>query len=156
MLSGFDHVAAMVSDTDAWTEFYGDVFGAEVVASPAFMPPGWRLTLLKLSDTSEFNLFEIVDNTEAAKQTPMFARGRLDHFGLRASSMEHFSTIRDRLIARGASDGFVTDFGIGLSVFFVGPEGMEAEVVVPNPDWAGEMNPPGTPSRRFHPEAADA
>jgi catechol 2,3-dioxygenase-like lactoylglutathione lyase family enzyme len=155
MLSGFDHVAVMVADTDAWIEFYGDVFGAEVVASPEFLPPGWRLTLLRLSETSEFNLFQIVDNDEAAKQTPMFGRGRLDHFGLRAASMEHFETVRDRLIARGASDGFVTDFGPVFSLFFVGPDGVEGEVCVPNPDAVpGVTNPPGTPARRFHPETA--
>jgi hypothetical protein len=60
---------------------------------------------------------------EAARQTPMF----------------------------GASDGFVTDFGPLLSLFFVDPDGLEAEVCIPNPDAVpGVFHPPGTPSRRYH------
>lgn len=60
-------------------------------------------------------------------------------------------TIRDRLVARDASDGFVTDFGHVLSVFFRDPDGLEAEVCVANPDaQPGVNNPPGTPSLRYH------
>ena len=82
----------------------------------------------------------------------MFGRGRLDHLGLRAATLDDFATIRERLVARGASDGFVTDFGPGLSLFFVDPDGLEAEVCVANPDAVpGVHHPPGTPSRRFHP-----
>jgi hypothetical protein len=84
----------------------------------------------------------------------MFGRGRLDHLGLRAASMEAFESARDRLLARGATDGFVTDFGALLSLFFRGPDGLEAEVCVPNPDAVpGVFHPPGTPSHRFHPTA---
>jgi hypothetical protein len=54
---------------------------------------------------------------------------------------------------RGATDGFVTDFGPGLSVFFVGPDGLEGEVCVVNPDaQPGVFNPPGTPAARYHRE----
>ena len=81
----------------------------------------------------------------------MFARGRLDHLALQASSIEAFDVIRDRLVERGASDGFVTDFGPVLSLFFRDPDGLEAEVCVPNPDLRpGVHNPPGTPSARHH------
>jgi hypothetical protein len=58
-------------------------------------------------------------------------------------------------MARGATDGFVTDFGPVLSCFFVGPDGLESEVCVENPDWdSTTFNPPGTPARRFHPDPA--
>jgi len=54
-------------------------------------------------------------------------------------------------MARGASDGFVTDFGPLLSVFFRDPDGLEAEVCVVNPDAVpGAFNPPGTPAQRYH------
>jgi catechol-2,3-dioxygenase len=59
----------------------------------------------------------------------MFGRGRLDHFGLNASSREALEEVRQRLIRLGASDGTVTDFGSSLSVFFRDPDGLEAEVV---------------------------
>lgn len=80
----------------------------------------------------------------------MFGRGRLDHFGLRAASFEAFEEIRRRLMAAEASDGFVTDFGPVLSIFFTDPDGLEGEVCVASPDAApGMRNPPGTPSKRF-------
>ena len=48
---------------------------------------------------------------------------------------------------RGATDGFVTNFGPILSLFFRDPDGLEAEVCVANPDAKpGEFNPPGTPA----------
>ena len=97
-------------------------------------------------------MFEIKDNTEAARQTPHVpGRGRLDHFGLQAVSKEAFDEIRQRLIDCGASDGFVTDFGPILSVFFRDPDGLEGEVAVANPQaQEGVHNPPGTPSLRYH------
>jgi hypothetical protein len=36
--------------------------------------------------------------------------------------------VRDRLMARGAADAFVTDVGSILSVFFRDPDGLECEV----------------------------
>jgi catechol 2,3-dioxygenase-like lactoylglutathione lyase family enzyme len=80
----------------------------------------------------------------------MFGRGRLDHLALQAESIEAFETIRDRLIARGAADEFVTDFGPILSVFFRDPDGLECEVCVVNPDaQPGVTHPPGTPAARY-------
>ena len=82
----------------------------------------------------------------------MFGRGRLDHLALEATSIEAFDEIRERLLAREATDGFVTDFGHILSLFFRDPDGLEAEVCVQNPDAVpGVHNPPGTPSSRYHP-----
>ena len=80
----------------------------------------------------------------------MFGRGRIDHLGLQAASLRAFDQIRDRLIARGASDQFVTDFGPVLSVFFRDPDGLEGEVCIQNPDAVpGVHNPPGTPAGRY-------
>ena len=75
---------------------------------------------------------------------------RIDHMALQAGSIEAFDTIRDRLIARGAADEFVTDFGPILSVFFTDPDGLECEVCVVNPvAEPGVLNPPGTPAARY-------
>jgi hypothetical protein len=50
----------------------------------------------------------------------------------------------------GASEGFVTDFGPVLSLFFRDPDGLEGEVCVANPDaMPGVYNPPGTPAPGF-------
>ena len=68
-----------------------------------------------------------------------------------AASIEAFHQIRDRLMARGATDGFVTDFGHILRLFFRDPDGMDGEVCVQNPDAEpGVHNPPGTPAARYH------
>lgn len=152
LLDGINHVAVLTADTDRLLEFYGEVFGA-TTDGEIRGDDGVRLTLVKVGPHSELNVFEIDGNDEASRQVPMFGRGRLDHLGLQAASVEAFDVIRDRLIERGASDGFVTDFGHVLSLFFRDPDGLEAEVCVTNPDARpGVTNPPGTPSRRYHPE----
>jgi hypothetical protein len=108
------------------------------------------LSFINVGPHSELNVFEIDDNDEAARQTPMFGRGRIDHMGLQAASVDAFDTIRQRLIDRGSTDGFVTDFGPVLSLFFVDPDGLEGEVCVTNPDAApGVVNPPGTPAKGY-------
>ncbi len=149
LLDGFNHVAVLTADTDRLIAFYTEMFGAEVDGE--LRPDdGMRLTFLKIGTSAELNVFEIAGNGEAARQTPIFGRGRLDHLALQAASIEAFDEIRDRLMKRGASDGFVTDFGPVLSLFFQDPDGLEAEVCVPNPDARpGVMNPPGTPAARY-------
>jgi catechol 2,3-dioxygenase-like lactoylglutathione lyase family enzyme len=149
LLNGFNHVAVLTNDTERLVEFYRDVFDAEVDGEQAD-GPGVRLTLIRVGEHAELNVFEIDGNSEAARQTPMFGRGRIDHLGLQAASLEAFEKIRERLMARGAADTFVTDFGSILSVFFRDPDGLEGEVCVPNPDAVpGVNNPPGTPAARY-------
>ena len=110
LLDGINHVAVLTADTDRFTAFYGEMFGATIDGEMRERE-GTRLTFVKIGPTSELNVFEITGNDEASRQVPMFGRGRIDHLGLQAASLEAFDTIRDRLIACGATDGFVTDFG---------------------------------------------
>jgi hypothetical protein len=110
------------------------------------------MTVVSVGPTAQLNVFELAGNTEHQRQVPMFGRGRIDHLALQAASIETFDEIRDRLVARAASDGFVTDFGPILSLFFRDPDGLEAEVCVVNPDAEpGVHHPPGTPAPRYHP-----
>ena len=149
LLNGVNHVAILTNDTDALVEFYEEVFDAKVDGT---MHEGDDVTLTTISigESAELNVFQIAGNTEAQRQTPMFGRGRIDHMGLQAADLDSFEEIRRRLIARGAADEFVTDFGPILSLFFTGPDGLEGEVCVPNPDAVpGVMNPPGTPATRY-------
>lgn len=149
LLDGVHHVAVLTQDTERLSRFYAEVFDA-APARTIEQQPGFKLSLLDIGGGRELNVFEIDGNVEAARQTPMFGRGRLDHLGLQAASLDAFEEIRRRLIARGAADEFVTDFGPGFSVFFVDPDGLEGEVVVANPDAEpGVFNPPGTPATRF-------
>jgi catechol 2,3-dioxygenase-like lactoylglutathione lyase family enzyme len=149
LLDGVNHVAILTSDTERFVNFYREVFEAEVDGSQDMGGEG-TLTFVKIGTHAEINLFDVRGNTEAQRQTPMFGRGRIDHLGLQAASLETFEEIRRRLIERGAADEFVTDFGPILSLFFTDPDGLEGEVCVANPDAKpGVMNPPGTPAARY-------
>jgi catechol 2,3-dioxygenase-like lactoylglutathione lyase family enzyme len=152
LLKGLNHVAIITNDTERLHAFYEEVFDATVLRDGADTPDssGVRMSIVNIGPYSELNVFQINGNTEADRQTPMFGRGRIDHLALQAESLDAFETIRDRLIARGAADRFVTDFGPILSVFFRDPDGLECEVCVENPDASpGVFNGPGTPAARY-------
>jgi catechol 2,3-dioxygenase-like lactoylglutathione lyase family enzyme len=149
LLDGFNHVAIITADTQRFVDFYRDVFDAKVIGEQRMGDDG-VLTFVEIGEGREINLFEVKGNTEAQRQTPMFGRGRIDHLGFQAASIDAFDEIRRRLIQRGAADEFVTDFGPVLSVFFRDPDGLEGEVCVANPDAVpGVTNPPGTPAARY-------
>ena len=152
LLKGLNHVAVITNDATRLNDFYRDVFEAEVVRDGA-EPPGSggpRLSIIKIGDWAELNVFQLEGNTEADRQTPMFGRGRLDHLALQAASLEDFEEARRRLMEWGAADDFVTDFGPVLSMFFRDPDGLECEVCVENPDaQPGVFNAPGTRAARY-------
>ena len=149
LLDGVNHVALLTNDTDRLHAFYREIFDA-TVSRDNEVAPGVRLSFIDIGPNTELNVFEVDGNTEAERQKPMFGRGRIDHLGLQAASLNAFIEIRRRLIDVTASDGFVTDFGPVLSIFFRDPDGLEGEVCVANPDaQPGVFNPPGTPSSRF-------
>ena len=152
LLKGLNHVAVLTNDTSRLQEFYTEVFDAEVPYDGSEFPDGSgpRLSVIKIGDWAELNVFQIEGNSEADRQIPMFGRGRLDHLALQAASLPDFETIRERLMARAAADDFVTDFGPMLSMFFRDPDGLECEVCVENPDAVpGKFNPPGTRAARY-------
>jgi catechol 2,3-dioxygenase-like lactoylglutathione lyase family enzyme len=152
LLKGLNHVAIITNDAARLNGFYEEVFDAEVLRDGSELPDGKgpRLSIIKIGDWSELNVFQVEGNTEADRQTPMFGRGRIDHLAVQAASIEAFEAIRDRLMARGAADEFVTDFGSMLSIFFRDPDGLECEVCVENPDAVpGAHNPPGTRATRY-------
>ena len=151
LTDGIDHVATITNDSDRLQEFYVNVFGATIERDGPEFPGGPRMTIINIGPNTELNVFEIDDNTEADRQTPMFGRGRLDHIGLHAASLDAFTEIRERLMAAGASDGTVTEFGRKLSIFFRDPDQMECEVLVANPDADPDDLRFGTRSARFHP-----
>ena len=148
LLDGINHVAVLTNDTDRLHAFYRDVFDATVFHDQT--DGDVRLSFIVVGPKTHLNVFEIKGNTEAERQVPMFGRGRIDHIGLEAASHEAFDTIRDRLIACGATDGFVTDFGAAISVFFRDPDGLEGEVLLHNPAaTTADMKPPGTPAAGY-------
>ncbi len=136
-LNGVNHIAVLTADMDRFIRFYQEAFDAKVLSdNPRHMGrEGERMVVMSIGGPSDFNIFQVPGNTQASVQTPMFGRGRLDHFGLNASSREAFEEVRQRLMRLGASDGTITDFGRQLSVFFRDPDGLEAELDFGH--WAG-------------------
>ncbi len=149
LTDGLNHVAVLTGDMDRFIDFYESMFGAHV-ALDRVERDGFRFCVLNIGPVAELNVFEIDGNEESTRQVPMFGRGRIDHLALRAPDLDAFDEIRNRLRDAGASDGFVSDFGPILSVFFHDPDGLESEVVVANPDAIpGVFHGPGNPSARF-------
>jgi catechol 2,3-dioxygenase-like lactoylglutathione lyase family enzyme len=149
LTSGLDHVATITADGDRFKKFYADVFGATVERDGPEFPGGPRMLIINVGPETELNVFEIDDNTEADRQTPMFGRGRIDHIGLHAADLDSFDEIRGRLMVERATDGVVTEFGRKISLFFRDPDQMECEVLVANPDADLENLRFGTPSPRY-------
>jgi catechol 2,3-dioxygenase-like lactoylglutathione lyase family enzyme len=131
LLNGINHVALISKDIDRLRAFYSAVFEAEVgPTKPHGDDGGETMTMIRIGSHTELNVVTIEGNREPERQTPMWGRGRLDHFGLQAASAESFEEIRRRLVAHDASDGTVNDFGAVRSVFFRDPDGLEGEVLV--------------------------
>ncbi len=139
LLDGVNHIAVLTADMDRFIRFYQEAFDATVVMdNPNHAGnEGERMVIMTIGGQSEFNVFEVPGNAQASVQTPMFGRGRLDHFGLNTSNRETFEEVRQRLMKLGASDGTITDFGAKLSVFFRDPDGLEAKVL-----WNKDMTAP--------------
>ena len=132
LLDGVNHIAWISKDAERLKAFYARVFDADVGPTRAHGDkPGETMTVIRIGPHTELNIVTIDGNTEPDRQTPMWGRGRIDHFGLHAATPEAFDTIRQRLIATGASDGTVNDFGSVYSMFFRDPDGLEGEVLVP-------------------------
>ena len=111
--------------------FYAEVIDAEVGPTRDHGQDGNEtMTIIRIGPHTELNIFVIKGNTEPDRQTPVWGRGRIDHFGLQAASPEAFATIRQRLIDHGASDGTINDFGPVHSIFFRDPDGLEGEVLI--------------------------
>lgn len=118
LLDGFNHLAVISKDVDKLRDFYTAVFEAEVGPTEPHGDNGDEtMTTFRIGPHTELNVFTIKGNPEPDRQTPMWGRGRLDHFGLQAASAESFEAIRERLMERGASDGNVNDFGSVRSLF---------------------------------------
>lgn len=141
LLDGINHVAVVTDDTDRFIDFYASVFEATVSLRQDV--PFGRLTMIDVGPRTELNVFEVHDGMGELARGSMFTHGPIDHIGFQAADRDSFVEIRRRLVERGATDGFVTDFGRAHSVWFTDPDGLEGEVLL----WLandGPVHPPGT------------
>ena len=147
LLDGVNHVAIITDDTARFVRFYEEVFDA-TVSETQTIGPG-TLTMVDIGPRTELNVFEMHgDAAPELVRGSMFGHGPIDHIGLQAVDRDAFVEIRRRLVARGATDGFVTDFGRAHSVFFTDPDGLEGEVLLFISRDA-EAHPPGTPAHGY-------
>ena len=128
LLTGVNHIAVLTTDLDRFVDFYTDVFGVDVVFTEA--TPAFRHAIVRTGPTSWLHPAELGGNPHGTASPTMFDRGHLDHLALTAATPEAFATIRDRLVARGATDGAVEDLGAFHSVWFDDPDGMRVELVL--------------------------
>jgi catechol 2,3-dioxygenase-like lactoylglutathione lyase family enzyme len=129
LVAGVNHVALLVRDLDRWVDFWTGTFGATFELIPD--ERGRHGFLALASDGSGIlHAFEIPTGMSGEfPSNEMFRRGRLDHLAVNAAGEAALLELRDRLVARGASDGSLRLFGDRMfSVFAVDPEGMEFEV----------------------------
>ena len=129
LVTGINHVAIMTEDVDRFCAFYADVFGATVVFAET--TPQFRHAILTVGGGPwVLHPIQTDANPHARASAAMIDRGHLDHFALEVPDRAAFDEVRARLVARGASDGAVTDLGPKLSFWFTDPDGMHVEV-----DW---------------------
>lgn len=127
LLSGFNHVATVTRDMDRLVTFYEEVFDAK----PEFdlVAPGLELRHVGINlGGALLHAWEVPEEKTGKFDQQMFSRGRLDHLALAARDEAALQVLRQRLVAAGACEGNVTDFGSILSVWFTDPDGMELEV----------------------------
>src|SRR6478735_12325737 len=103
LVDGINHVAVITKDIDRLKAFYASVFGAEIgPTNPHGENGDETMTTIQIGPHTALNVFTIEGNAEPDRPTPMWGRGRLDHFGLQAASREAFDTIVDRLVEHDA------------------------------------------------------
>lgn len=136
LVDGISHVATITDDLDRMVGFYQRVFGARV--SEVMEEDGLRHQLIFLGEQVALHPFEL-SGKEPDQRFEMFDRGRLDHFGVTAPTVEALLEVRSRLLAEhggaGATDAQIIDFGALYSLHYVDPDGVQLEVNLFKDDW---------------------
>jgi catechol 2,3-dioxygenase-like lactoylglutathione lyase family enzyme len=126
----------VTEDLDRMVAFYQRVFGAEV--SEVMEEEGLRHQFVFVGDQVALHPFEVCGK-ELDQRFEMFDRGRLDHFGVTAPTVDALLELRDRLLAEndgdGATDAEIQDFGALYSLRYVDPDGVELEINLFKDDW---------------------
>jgi catechol 2,3-dioxygenase-like lactoylglutathione lyase family enzyme len=131
---GFSHVAVITPDLDRFRAFYEDVIGLRTaIVLRMSDPPALRHAILSVNDASIVHVFE--QPGYEGNGSEMFGRGRIDHLGFLVGSYAELETLRDRLVAVGASAGEISPHGPVHTVDFRDPDGLEGEINAVNPAW---------------------
>ena len=118
----------LTDDLDRFVEFYSTVFDLDVAFAET--TPAFRHAILRTGADSWLHPAEVVGNEHGTASPAMFQRGHLDHLALVADSPAAFHELRDRLTARGATDGTIEDLGAFHALWFTDPDGMRCELTL--------------------------
>jgi len=131
---GISHVAVVTADLDGFRAFYEQVIGLQIAVVQGAGPRHGRGAVVFAGDAM-LHVFEVpgYDPTVTGQDTTMFGRGRLDHFGFTVVDQAALRSVRDRLLAAGATSGDIRPLGPMLSVRFQDPDGLEGEISCYNP-----------------------
>ena len=127
LLNDIHHLTFITSDLDRLIGFYERVFDARVTLD--LEEEGLRHAFIELGTGTVLHPFQVTGVEVPQGEIPMFARGRLDHFGLTAASETAFRELRRRVVLERAGDGLVSDMGAFLSFSFIDPDGAGHEVM---------------------------
>jgi catechol 2,3-dioxygenase-like lactoylglutathione lyase family enzyme len=132
LVDGAHHITFLTEDMDRLIDFYRRVFDSEVTVD--MTEEGVRHTFITVGPTTILHPFQFLDpEHRPPPPSPMFQRGRLDHFALLAPSEEAFRELRRRIDAEGAADGEVRDMGSFWIMGYVDPDGAAHEVMLERP-----------------------
>ena len=118
-------------------------------ARPSTFPPSPAPAVRSPSDSASdprSSLVEVDDNEHADGHGESLQRGHLDHVGFDVPTAAALEEIRARLVACGASDGQIHDYGSLVTVNFVDPDGMASEVCWLRDPELADLHPPATGS----------
>jgi catechol 2,3-dioxygenase-like lactoylglutathione lyase family enzyme len=128
LVDGVHHLTFLTEDMERLLAFYVRVFDAEVTLD--MTEDGLRHAFLKVGPTTVLHPFQMLEGPGPPPPSPMFSRGRLDHFALLAHSEEAFRELRRRIEAEGAADGEVRDMGSLWIMGYFDPDGAAHEVIL--------------------------
>jgi catechol 2,3-dioxygenase-like lactoylglutathione lyase family enzyme len=131
LVDGVHHVTFLTEDMDRLLDFYVRVFDAEVTLD--MTEDGVRHTFINVGPTTVLHPFQMLEGPGPPPPSPMFTRGRLDHFALLAPNEEAFRELRRRIEAAGAADGDVRDMGSFWIMGYFDPDGAAHEVMLQRP-----------------------
>jgi catechol 2,3-dioxygenase-like lactoylglutathione lyase family enzyme len=131
LVDGVHHLTFLTEDMDRLLAFYVRVFDAEVTLD--MTEEGLRHAFLKVGPTTLLHPFQMLEGPGPPPPSPMFRRGRLDHFALLAPSEDAFRELRRRIDAEGAADGDVRDMGSLWIMGYFDPDGAAHEVMLQRP-----------------------
>jgi catechol 2,3-dioxygenase-like lactoylglutathione lyase family enzyme len=134
LVDGVHHVTFLTEDMDRLLAFYERVFGAQTTLD--MTEEGLRHAFVKVGPATVLHRFQILEGPGPPPPSPMFSRGRLDHFALLAPSEEAFRELRRRIEAEGAADGDVRDMKSHWIMGFFDPDGAAHEVMLERPGYA--------------------